>query len=90
MGATPKYSRYVRLTIQAVRLHGANGVSDRYPVEGSSATSAWPRSPMAREVHQLLIGRAAIGLDAFWELRVQRGDRAVLAPLNGAWVEIGG
>jgi alkylation response protein AidB-like acyl-CoA dehydrogenase len=56
----------VRVTSQAIQLHGANGVSDRYPAERYFRDSRMLTFPDGTsEVHQLLIGRAATGLDAF-------------------------
>jgi alkylation response protein AidB-like acyl-CoA dehydrogenase len=56
----------VRVTSQAVQLHGANGVSDRYPVERYFRDARMLTFPDGTsEVHQLLIGRGATGLDAF-------------------------
>ena len=56
----------VRVTSQAIQLHGANGVSDRYPVERYFRDARMLTFPDGTsEVHQLLIGRAATGLDAF-------------------------
>jgi len=56
----------VRVTSQAIQLHGANGVSDRYPVERYFRDARMLTFPDGTsEVHQLLIGRGATGLDAF-------------------------
>ncbi len=56
----------VRVTSQAIQLHGANGISDRYPVERYFRDARMLTFPDGTsEVHQLLIGRAATGLDAF-------------------------
>lgn len=56
----------VRVTSQAIQIHGANGVSDRYPVERYFRDARMLTFPDGTsEVHQLLIGRAATGLDAF-------------------------
>jgi hypothetical protein len=56
----------VRVTSQAVQLHGANGVSDRYPVERYFRDARMLTFPDGTsEVHQLLIGRLTTGLDAF-------------------------
>jgi acyl-CoA dehydrogenase len=56
----------VRVTSRALQLHGANGVSDRYPVERYFRDARMLTFPDGTsEVHQLLIGRGATGLDAF-------------------------
>jgi alkylation response protein AidB-like acyl-CoA dehydrogenase len=56
----------VRVTSRAIQLHGANGVSDRYPVERYFRDARMLTFPDGTsEVHQLLIGRNATGLDAF-------------------------
>jgi alkylation response protein AidB-like acyl-CoA dehydrogenase len=56
----------VRVTSRAVQVHGANGVSDRYPVERLFRDARMLTFPDGTsEVHRLLVGRAALGLDAF-------------------------
>ena len=56
----------VRVTSRAIQLHGANGVSDRYPVERYFRDARMLTFPDGTsEIHQLLIGRHATGLDAF-------------------------
>ena len=56
----------VRVTSRAIQLHGANGVSDCYPVERYFRDARMLTFPDGTsEVHQLLIGRGATGLDAF-------------------------
>jgi alkylation response protein AidB-like acyl-CoA dehydrogenase len=56
----------VRVTSKAVQVHGANGVSTRYPVERLFRDARMLTFPDGTsEVHRLLVGRAALGLDAF-------------------------
>jgi alkylation response protein AidB-like acyl-CoA dehydrogenase len=56
----------VRVTSKAIQVHGANGVSDRYPVERLFRDARMLTFPDGTsEVHRLLVGRAALGLDAF-------------------------
>jgi alkylation response protein AidB-like acyl-CoA dehydrogenase len=56
----------VRVTSKAVQVHGAYGVSDRYPVERLFRDARMLTFPDGTsEVHRLLVGRAALGLDAF-------------------------
>lgn len=56
----------VRVTSQAIQVHGASGVSDRYPVERLFRDARMLTFPDGTsEVHRLLVGRAALGLDAF-------------------------
>lgn len=56
----------VRVTSKAIQVHGAYGVSDRYPVERLFRDARMLTFPDGTsEVHRLLVGRAALGLDAF-------------------------
>jgi alkylation response protein AidB-like acyl-CoA dehydrogenase len=56
----------VRVTSKAIQIHGANGVSARYPVERYFRDARMLTFPDgSSEVQRLLIGRMALGLDAF-------------------------
>jgi alkylation response protein AidB-like acyl-CoA dehydrogenase len=56
----------VRVTSKAIQVHGAYGVSDRYPVERLFRDARMLTFPDGTsEIHRLLVGRAALGLDAF-------------------------
>lgn len=56
----------VRVTSKAIQIHGAYGVSERYPVERYLRDARMLTFPDGTsEVHRLLIGRAALGIDAF-------------------------
>ncbi len=56
----------VRVTSKAIQIHGAYGASDRYPVERYFRDARMLTFPDGTsEVHRLLIGRAALGIDAF-------------------------
>jgi alkylation response protein AidB-like acyl-CoA dehydrogenase len=56
----------VRVTSKAIQIHGAYGVSDRYPVERLFRDARMLTFPDGTsEIHRLLVGRAALGLDAF-------------------------
>ena len=56
----------VRVTSKAIQVHGAYGVSDRHPVERLFRDARMLTFPDGTsEVHRLLVGRAALGLDAF-------------------------
>lgn len=56
----------VRVTSQAIQVHGASGVSTRHPVERYFRDARMLTFPDGTsEVHQLLIGRQALGMDAF-------------------------
>jgi alkylation response protein AidB-like acyl-CoA dehydrogenase len=55
-----------RVTSKAIQIHGAAGVSDRHPVERYFRDARMLTFPDGTsEVHRLLVGRAALGLDAF-------------------------
>ncbi len=56
----------VRVTSSAIQVHGAYGTSDRYPVERYFRDARMLTFPDGTsEVHRLLVGRAALGIDAF-------------------------
>ena len=56
----------VRVTSTAIQVHGAYGVLDRHPVERLFRDARMLTFPDGTsEVHRLLVGRAALGLDAF-------------------------
>ena len=56
----------LRVTSKAIQIHGAYGVSDRYPVERLFRDARMLTFPDGTsEIHRLLVGRAALGLDAF-------------------------
>jgi alkylation response protein AidB-like acyl-CoA dehydrogenase len=56
----------VRVTSKAIQIHGANGVSARYPVERYFRDARMLTFPDgSSEVQRLLIGRMALGIDAF-------------------------
>jgi acyl-CoA dehydrogenase len=56
----------VRVTSKAIQIHGAYGVSDRHPVERYFRDARMLTFPDGTsEMHRLLVGRAALGLDAF-------------------------
>lgn len=56
----------VRVISKAIQIHGANGVSERYPVERYFRDARMLTFPDGTsEVHKLLIGRLALGIDAF-------------------------
>lgn len=56
----------VRVTSKAIQVHGAYGVSDRHPVERLFRDARMLTFPDGTsEIHRLLVGRAALGLDAF-------------------------
>lgn len=56
----------VRATSKAVRIHGAWGVSEAYPVERYFRDAEFTTVGEAtNEIHRLLIGREALGLAAF-------------------------
>ena len=56
----------VRVTSKAIQVHGAYGVTDRHPVERLFRDARMLTFPDGTsEVHRLLVGRAALGIDAF-------------------------
>ncbi|MBI2216329.1 MAG: acyl-CoA dehydrogenase family protein [Candidatus Rokubacteria bacterium] len=56
----------VRVTSKAIQIHGASGVSDRHPVGRYFRDARMLTFPDGTsEVHRLLIGRSALGIDAF-------------------------
>jgi acyl-CoA dehydrogenase len=56
----------VRVTSKAIQIHGANGLSDRHPVERYFRDARMLTFPDgSSEVHRLLIGRLSLGIDAF-------------------------
>ena len=56
----------VRVTSKAIQIHGAYGVSERYPVERYFRDARMLTFPDGTsEMHRLLVGRAALGIDAF-------------------------
>ena len=56
----------VRVTSKAIQVHGAYGVTDRHPVERLFRDARMLTFPDGTsEVHRLLVGRAAVGIDAF-------------------------
>jgi acyl-CoA dehydrogenase len=56
----------VRITSKAIQIHGAYGLTDRHPVERHFRDARMLTFPDGTsEVHQLLIARAALGIDAF-------------------------
>jgi alkylation response protein AidB-like acyl-CoA dehydrogenase len=56
----------VRVTSKAIQIHGAYGVSDRHPVERYFRDARMLTFPDGTsEMHRLLVGRAALGIDAF-------------------------
>jgi acyl-CoA dehydrogenase len=56
----------VKVTSAAIQVHGAYGTSDRHPVERLFRDARMLTFPDGTsEVHRLLVGRAALGLDAF-------------------------
>jgi alkylation response protein AidB-like acyl-CoA dehydrogenase len=55
----------LRATSSAIQVHGAYGVSDRHPVERLFRDARMLTFPDGTsEIHRLLVGRAALGLDA--------------------------
>ena len=56
----------VRVTSKAIQIHGAYGVSNRHPVERYFRDARMLTFPDGTsEMHRLLVGRAALGIDAF-------------------------
>jgi alkylation response protein AidB-like acyl-CoA dehydrogenase len=56
----------IRVTSKAIQIHGANGLSDRHPVERYFRDARMLTFPDgSSEVHRLLIGRLSLGVDAF-------------------------
>jgi alkylation response protein AidB-like acyl-CoA dehydrogenase len=56
----------VRVTSKAIQIHGAYGLSDRHPVERYFRDARMLTFPDGTsEMHRLLVGRAALGIDAF-------------------------
>jgi len=56
----------IRVTSKAIQIHGANGLSDRQPVERYFRDARMLTFPDgSSEIHRLLIGRLSLGVDAF-------------------------